>query len=162
MSSGNLQRVHLIPLPVSPTKMLNTLRSTIGLLSPLSHRVVDHHFLSVIIKPIPCLSPLKSMPFQFKEKDVADDSVKCLASVQVDDISCFSRVHQCCHPIIKGHHISWAWLTLACHLPCWLPPVAFLTCPTIFQGTHCLAYSSPALPALPFWKWELCFLFCNQ
>jgi len=36
------------------------------------------------------------MSLQFRDKDVARDSVKCFAPVQVDDISCSSLIHQCC------------------------------------------------------------------
>ncbi|GAB0190293.1 exostosin-2 [Grus japonensis] len=53
------------------------------------------------------------MSLQFRDKDVVRDSVKCLAQVQVDDISCSSLVHQRCNPIIEGHQIYQARFALS-------------------------------------------------
>ncbi|KAJ7428319.1 Polyadenylate-binding protein-interacting protein 1 [Pitangus sulphuratus] len=50
-------------------------------------------------------SSIKSMPLQFRDKDVVWDSVKHFAQVQVDDISCSSLIYHCCNPIIEGHQI---------------------------------------------------------
>jgi len=51
---------------------------------------------------------VKSMSFQFRDKDIMQYSVKCLAQVQVDDVSCLSFVHQHCNPIIEGYQVGQA------------------------------------------------------
>jgi len=61
--------------------------------SPLGHRAIDCNSLSVAIQPIPYPPsgpPINSMSLQFRGKDVAQDSVKSFAQVQVDDVSCSS------------------------------------------------------------------------
>ena len=61
------------------------------------------------IIPNPSNSPsLKSIPLQFRGKDVVRDHVKGLAEVQVDDIHHPSPVHQRHHSIIEGHQIDQA------------------------------------------------------
>ncbi|CAM9935932.1 unnamed protein product, partial [Bubo scandiacus] len=56
------------------------------------------------IQPIPYAPSglsIKSMSLQFRDKDVMQDSIKCFAQVQVDDISCSSLIHQhFFHPLI--------------------------------------------------------------
>ncbi|KAJ7406618.1 hypothetical protein WISP_132987 [Willisornis vidua] len=45
----------------------------------------------------PCLSSLESR--------TAQDSAKCFAKIQVDDVSCSSLIHQHCNLIAEGHRI---------------------------------------------------------
>ena len=83
--------------------------------SPPGHWVVDRKSLSMTILPVPYLPSglsIQSMSLQFRDKDVVRDSVKCFAQVQVDDDSYSSLIHQCCNPIIEGHHIFQARLSL--------------------------------------------------
>lgn len=62
--------------------------------SPPGHRAIDLHPLAVTFHLI--TYPLNSPSFkslQLRHKDVAQDHVKDLAEVQVDDVSCPSFVH---------------------------------------------------------------------
>ena len=53
------------------------------------------------------------MSLRFRDKDVVQDSIKCFAQVQVDDISCSSLIHQHRNPVIKGHQICQAGFALS-------------------------------------------------
>ena len=73
---------------------------------PPRHRTIYHNPSAETGQPV--LNPsntssFKSIPLQFREKDVVRDHVKCLAEVQVDDIHCPSPVYRCWHSIIEGH-----------------------------------------------------------
>ena len=73
---------------------------------PPGHRASDNNSLATTIQPIvyPPNSPtITFICLQFRDKDVVRDHVK--AQVEVDNISCLSFVHQCCHSIIEGHQI---------------------------------------------------------
>lgn len=52
--------------------------------------------------------PSNPLFVQFSDQDVMQESVKQFAQVQVDDVSCYSVVHQCCYFITEGHQISQA------------------------------------------------------
>lgn len=55
---------------------------------------------------IQLMSPaFKSVPLQFRGKDMVQDHVKSLAHVQIDCISCPSFVHTYFHYIVEGHQI---------------------------------------------------------
>ena len=54
----------------------------------------------------------KSIPLQFREKDVVRDHVKGFAEIQVDDIHHPSPIHWCRHSIIEGNWIGQAWSAL--------------------------------------------------
>ena len=45
------------------------------------------------------------MSFQFRDKAVMRDSVKCFAPAQIEYISCSSLIHQHSNPVIEGHQI---------------------------------------------------------
>ena len=47
--------------------------------------------------------PIKSISFQFEEKDVVEDHVKGITDTQVDDISGSSLPHCNSNAIIKSH-----------------------------------------------------------
>jgi len=82
------------------------LRHTARHWSPPGHRAIDCNSLCASIEPVPYRargSAVKSMSFQFRDKDIMQDSVECLAQVQVDDVSCPRFVHQRCNPIIEVH-----------------------------------------------------------
>ena len=84
------------------------LRNTTHHWSPLGYIAFDCKSLSAIIQPIfyPLNGPsIKLMSLQFRDKDVVNDSVKCFAPVQVDDISCSSLIHQHGNLIIEGYQI---------------------------------------------------------
>ena len=40
------------------------------------------------------------------------DSVKCLAQIHVDDVSCLFFVHQHCNPVIRGYQVGQAQFAL--------------------------------------------------
>jgi len=44
--------------------------------------------------------------FQFRDKDIMQDSVECLARIQVDDVSCLPFVHQRSNPIREGYQVG--------------------------------------------------------
>lgn len=48
-----------------------------------------------------------------RDKDVMQDSVKCFAQDQVDDVSCSSLTHWHCNPITEGHQNGQAQLALS-------------------------------------------------
>lgn len=63
--------------------------------SPSGYWAKNHHCLGTILQPVPHLlhnPPIKSLSFQFAEKDVVRDHVKGLTEVQTDYISGFSHV----------------------------------------------------------------------
>jgi len=76
---------------------------------PSWHRTTDHNPLAVSSQPVPNQSnspSFRSVPPQFREKDVVRDHVKGFAEVQEDDICHPSPVHWCCHSIIEHHQCS--------------------------------------------------------
>ncbi|KAK4813652.1 hypothetical protein QYF61_014951 [Mycteria americana] len=92
------------------------LRNTTRHWSPLGHQAVDHNSLSASIQPVPhppSGPSVKSMSLQFRDKDVMQDSVKCFAQVQADDISCSSLIHQRCNAVVEGHQICQAQFALS-------------------------------------------------
>jgi len=83
--------------------------------SLLEHQAIDRNILGATIQPVPY--PLRgpsveSMSLHFRDKDVVWDSVKCFAQVQVDDISFSALTHQHSNPVIEGHQICQAYLSL--------------------------------------------------
>ena len=85
------------------------LRHTTHHWSPPGHRAVDCNSLCASIEPVPypMSGPsVKSMSFQFRDKDIMWDSVECLAQVQVDDVSCPPFVYQ--YPVIEGYRVGQA------------------------------------------------------
>jgi len=79
--------------------------------SPSRHWATDHHFLDLIQQPVLCPvnnSPIKSICFQFGEKDVVGYHIKGLTEVQIDDISGFSFVYWC-----RSFCIYWCRCSLA-------------------------------------------------
>ena len=83
--------------------------------SPPGHRATDCNSVSASIKPVPYPASgpsVKSLSLQFRDKDIMWDSVKCLAQVHVDDVSCPSFVHQHCNPIIQGYQVGQAQFAL--------------------------------------------------
>ena len=53
------------------------------------------------------------MSLQFRDKDVMQDSVKCFAQIQVDDVSCSSLIHHHCKPVLEGHQTCQAQFALS-------------------------------------------------
>jgi len=78
------------------------------------------------------------MSFQFRDKDITRDSVKCLAQVQVDDVSCLPFVHQRCKPITKLD-TKLVRHDLPMLKPCWLSSVTSLLskCLSMFLRRIC-------------------------
>jgi len=52
------------------------------------------------------------MSFQFRHKDIIQDSVKFLEQVQIQEVSCPPFVHQRCNPIIEGYQVGQAQFAL--------------------------------------------------
>ena len=157
----NFLRVHLIPSSMSLTKaLISTVPRQIPdghHLSPVLtwHRVTDHNPLAATFQLIPY--PTNSLTFQvislqFTDKDVVQNHVKSLAEVHVDDTSCPSFFHQCCHSLQKA--ITLVRHNLSLVKPCWLSWITSLSPPClnvpsrrinsmIFPGS--LVCSSPLL-----------------
>jgi len=78
---------------------------------PPGHRATDNNSLAATIQstPYPPNSlPFKTIPLQFRGKDVACDHVEGLAQVQVDDSTSLPFVHWCHHSIVEGHQMGQA------------------------------------------------------
>ena len=69
------------------------LKNTTPHWSSLGHQAVYCDFVCATIQSIPYPpsgASIRSMSLHFRDKDVVQDSVKCFAQVQVDDVSCSS------------------------------------------------------------------------
>jgi len=82
---------------------------------PPWHRTVDHNPMAVSSQQVPnppkSLS-FKSVPLQFREKDVVRDRVKGFSEAREDHIHCPSLVYQYHYSIIERYQIDQAWSAL--------------------------------------------------
>jgi len=91
------------------------LRHTTRQRSPPGHQAIDYNSLCASIEPVPYPTSgpsVKSMSFQFRDKDIIWESVKGLAQVQADDVSCLPFVHQRCNPITERYQVGQARFAL--------------------------------------------------
>ena len=115
VSSANFLRVHSIPLSMSLIKILKSICPSndsweTSFITDF-HPNIDHHFLDSILQPVLHLlssSPIKSLSFQFREKDIVVYHVKDLTEVQIDDICCSYLAHWCSYSIKKRTTLDWS------------------------------------------------------
>lgn len=72
------------------------------------HQAIDHNSFSETMQTILYAltgPPINLMSLHFRDKNVMQDSVKYLAQVQVEDISCSSPIHHHCKPATEDSQI---------------------------------------------------------
>jgi len=111
---------------------------------------------------------------QFDGQDVMQDSVKCFAQGQVDNISCSSSIHWNCNSILKGPHLCQAWWALGeGHVDYHQSPHLYfpraVVGPSGGSAQWCQVqkwdwriYGSLDRLFFSSWKWGLCFPFPSQ
>lgn len=163
VSSAKLLRVHTTHVTNGDVKLqYQPLRNT------------SHHWLHLDIEPLTIHWAQSSsqflihivVPLQFRDKDVLQDSVKCFAQVQINDISFISLTQWCCYSTVEStkfgrYDLPLVKLCHTCHqsppyFPRALAQFSWESAPRSYWALRkgCLSCSPHCLPFFPLFKNE--------